>query len=137
VPFFWYYYFIMNISEVKKAFGHKLIGTSYMKKVVCRTVLLLTPEVAEFVTQSCWFVGSFTDGWAFTLKGNEIGKGEYLIFLSDELLNAGESDMRYTILHEIGHVILGHRNSIGEVQTKAEVKKQEKEADEFAKKFLA
>jgi hypothetical protein len=31
---------------------------------------------------------------------------------------------------------LGHRNSIGKVQSKAEVRKQEKEADEFAIKFL-
>lgn len=125
-----------NISEIKKALGHKLIGTSFMKKVVCQTILLLPPNLAEFVTKHVWFVGSFTDGWAFTLKGNEIGKAEYLIFLSDELIDAGEEDMRYTILHEIGHVVLGHRNSIGEVQTKAEVKKQEKEADEFVKRFL-
>jgi Zn-dependent peptidase ImmA (M78 family) len=35
----------------------------------------------------------------------------------------------------VGHVVLGHRNSIGKVQTKREVRKQEKEADEFASRF--
>ena len=126
----------MNISEIRKSFGHKLIGTEFMKKIVCRAVLLLPEETAKFVAKHCWITGSFEDGWAFTLRGSEIGKGEYLIFLSDELLNAGERQMTYTLIHEIGHVVLGHRNSIGEVQTKSEIRKQEKEADAFAIKFL-
>jgi len=125
----------MNIPEIRKSFGHKLIGNSFMKKVVCRTLILLPLETVKFITKHCWIVSSFEDGWAFTLKGSEVGKREYLIFLSDELLSAGETQMRYTILHEVGHVVLGHRNSIGEVQSKSEVRKQEKEADEFAKKY--
>jgi len=107
-----------------------------MKKAVCQTLLLLPLDLINFVTKHVWFVGSFGDGWAFTLKGTEIGKGEYLIFLSDELLEAGWGDICYTVLHEVGHVILGHRNSIGEVQSKAEVKLQERQADEFARKFI-
>jgi Zn-dependent protease with chaperone function len=126
----------MNVFEIRKSFGHKLIGSEFMKKVVCRALLLLPHEIAGFVAKHCWIVGSFEDGWAFTLKGSEIGGGEYLIFLSDELLNAGEAQMRYTLIHEIGHVVLGHRNSIGEVQTKVEIRLQEKEADEFAISFL-
>jgi hypothetical protein len=126
----------MNFSEIQKALGHKLIGTSFMKRVVCQTILLLPPDLINFVTKNVWFVGSFTDGWAFTLKAGELGKGEYLIFLSDELLEAGESDMRFTILHEIGHVVLGHRNSIGKVQGKSEVRLQEREADKFARKLI-
>jgi hypothetical protein len=124
-------------SEIRKALGHKLIGTNYMKKVVCRTILLLPHNLIDFVTKKVWFVGSFEDGWAFTLKGSEIGRGEYLIFLSDELIGAGEENMQYTILHEIGHVILGHRNSIGEVQSKAEVRLQERQADEFVLRILS
>jgi Zn-dependent protease with chaperone function len=132
----------MNSSEmlapggIKKALGHKLIGSSFMKRVVCQTILLLPSDLINFVTKNVWFVGSFIDGWAFTLKASELGKGEYLIFLSDELIEAGESDMRYTILHEIGHVILGHRNSIGEIQSKKEVRLQERQADEFARKLI-
>ena len=76
------------------------------------------------------------DGWAFTLRGDELKENEYLVFLSDELLNEDENQITWTIAHEIGHVILGHRNSIGEVQTKEEIKNQEKEADAFAKKYL-
>jgi hypothetical protein len=134
--FFVVKYSDMNISEIRKSFGHRLIGSEYMKKVVYRTVALLPDKMAGFVAGHCWVIGSFEDGWAFTLKGNEIGKGEYLIFLSDELLAAGERQMRDTLIHEIGHVVLGHRNSIGEVQTKAEVRKQEKEAEAFTRRYI-
>jgi Zn-dependent peptidase ImmA (M78 family) len=41
----------------------------------------------------------------------------------------------YSIAHEIGHVILKHRNSTLVKQTKREIKKQEREADKFAKQF--
>lgn len=124
-----------NASIVQKAFGHKLIGTKYMKRMVTRTVSGLPDEIINFVTKYCWFVSSFSDGFAFTLRQDDLKKGEYLIFLSDELLQEPEWQIRFSITHEIGHVILGHRNSIGEVQTKSEIKKQELEADEFAKKY--
>ncbi|SRR5258708_187283 len=122
--------------EIKKAFGHKLIANDYTKRIIIETIQLLPDDLIKFVTKNCWFVSSFEDGWAFVVKGDEIKEQEYLIFLSDELIKEGESQMRYTILHEIGHVILGHRNSIGEIQSKAEVRKQEKEADEFVRKYL-
>lgn len=123
-------------SIIKKSFGHKLIGTRFMKSVVAKAVSRLPDEMIDFVTKHIWLVGSFEDGWAFTLKHEDLKPGEYLIFLSDELLSEDESQIIFTILHEIGHVILGHRNSIGEVQTKAEIRNQEKEADAFAEKYF-
>lgn len=117
-------------------FGHRLIGSKYMKKVVTESLRMLPGELADFVTKHVWFVGSFEDGWAFALRHDELKMGEYLVFLSDELLSQSEYQIHYTILHEVGHVVLGHRNSIGEVQPKSEIRKQEKEADEFARKYL-
>ncbi len=126
----------MTIPEIQKAFGHKLIGNSSMKKVVAKTLQILPLDIIKFITRSTWIVGSFEDGWAFTLRGDELKKGEYLIFLTDELLAADEDQIMQTIMHEIGHVVLGHRNSIGKVQTKSDVRKQEQEADEFVEKYL-
>lgn len=125
-----------SISKIQRAFGHKLIGTKFMKRVVCQTLLILPPKIIDYVTKHCWFVGSFDDGWGFTLRADELKRGECLIFLSDELLSQGIGQIRYTIVHEIGHVILGHRNSILEVQSRSEIRKQEKEADEFVRSFL-
>lgn len=121
---------------VQKAFGHKLIGNKYMREMVAKTLLHFPENIILEVTKKCWFVSSFSDGWAFALKAEELKKGECMIFLSDELFEQDERQIMYSIAHEIGHVILGHRNSIGEVQTKAEIKKQEREADEFARKFV-
>lgn len=127
---------MVTIDKIKRAFGYRLIGNTYMERTVCRTVSLLPTELIKFVTRYCWFISSFEDGWAFVLKASELKKGEFLIFLSDGLLDAGEEQMRSTILHEIGHVVLGHRNSIGKVQTKAEIKRQEREADKFIEEYL-
>jgi len=107
-----------------------------MKKMVGKALRKVPKDIVNFVTKTTWIIGSFEDGWAFTLRGDELKKEEYLIFLSDELFEADEKQIIWTIIHEIGHVVLGHRNSIGKVQSKSEVRKQEKEADEFAVKCL-
>lgn len=106
-----------------------------MVKVVCETLLYLPNEIIKYVTRNVWFISSPEDAWAFTFRGSDIGK-QHLIVISDELLKQNAYDMRYTILHEIGHVILGHKNSMGFEQTSSEIKLQEKEADRFAKKYL-
>lgn len=124
-----------KILDIKKALGHKLIGSKHLKETVCKTILIFPEDIIKRVTKYCWFVGSFEDGWGFTLRADELGEGECLIFLSDELLREDEKQISHTIVHEIGHFILGHRNSIGKVQTKSEIRKQEKEADEFASYF--
>lgn len=107
-----------------------------MKRMVIKTLSFFPEEIVNYVTKTTWFIGSFEDGWAFTLRGDELKPNEYLIFLSDELLVEDEAQIIWTIAHEIGHVVLNHRNSIGLPQTKSEIKKQEKEADEFAKKYV-
>lgn len=105
--------------------------------MVCETLLIFPNEIIKYITSHCWFVGSFEDGWAFVLRGDELKEDESLIFLSDELLKENEKQIKYTIAHEVAHIILGHRNSIGKPQSKSEVRKQEKEADEFALYYLS
>jgi hypothetical protein len=125
-----------TFSKIQKAFGPRLIGNKFMKRTVSETLSIFPNEIIYFVTRNCWIIGSFEDGWAFTLKAGDLKKNEFLIFLSDELLSQNTRQIRYTISHEIGHIILGHRNAIGKTQSKSEVRRQEKEADAFAKHFL-
>jgi Zn-dependent peptidase ImmA (M78 family) len=115
-------------------FEGKLVGTKFMKKWVCETLVKMPIEIIDFITQNCWFFGSMDDAWAFTFTGNDL-KNQHLIFLSDDLLNQHPQRIMFSIAHEIGHVILKHRNSTLVKQTKAEIKQQEIEADEFAKQF--
>ena len=123
-------------GKIRRAFGHKLIGSSRMERVVSETLLVFPDEIIDFITKNCWFVGSFEDGWAFALRGDELKRNEFLIYLSDQLLVQSKQDMRYTIAHEIGHIVLGHKNSILESQTKQEIRRQEKQAHDFARKHL-
>jgi Zn-dependent peptidase ImmA (M78 family) len=43
----------------------------------------------------------------------------------------------WTIAHEIGHILLELKNGIGKGQLKSEIRKQEREADEFARRVLS
>jgi hypothetical protein len=124
-----------SVTKVRKGFGGRLIGSPFMKRIVCDTVLLLPSEIIEYVTSKVWILSSPEDAWAMTFRGDEI-KDRHLVFISDELLRQQEEQISYTILHEIGHVILRHRNSIGYEQTETEIKQQETDADQFARRYL-
>jgi hypothetical protein len=124
-----------TITKIRKALGGKLIGNLFMREIVCKTLLLLPPDTIENICKKVWFISSPEDAWALTFRGSEI-KNRSLIFLSDELLNQNAQQINFTILHEIGHVVLNHRNSIGYQQTQTEIKQQEQEADRFAKTYV-
>jgi hypothetical protein len=125
----------MTPLEIADLFGGRLVGTPFMKALVCEAVALLPEEIIKKVTRDVWFLSSSEDAWAYTFKGNDL-KDKHLIFVSDELLREDPSQIQYTIIHEIGHVILGHENSMGRKQTQSEIDQQEREADEFAKNYL-
>jgi hypothetical protein len=133
----WYSALIVehNVQEIYHSFKGKLIGSLPMKMHVCLTLSLMPQDVIHFITTNCWFLGSMEDAWAFAFTGSDI-KNDHLIFLSDELLMQDESQIHYSIAHEIGHVMLNHRNSILTKQTKGEIQKQEQEADVFAHTYV-
>jgi hypothetical protein len=124
-----------ELKHIYHQFQGKLVGRSQMKLHVCKVVSLLPDNIAEFITSNCWFLGSLEDAWAFTFTGNDL-KDQHLIFLSDELLSQDEQQIHYSICHEIGHVMLGHRNSVLVRQSKEEINQQELEADEFTRQYL-
>lgn len=124
-----------KVKNIYYAFSGKLIGRSLMKAKVCKTLALMPDKIIDFVTKNCWFVSSFDDAYGFAFTGNEL-KDQHLIFLSDELFQENDEQISFTIAHEIGHVILKHRNSVSVKQSKEEIKIQEKEADEFADKYI-
>jgi Zn-dependent peptidase ImmA (M78 family) len=124
-----------DIKKVRAAFGGKLVGSVFMKTMICETVLIFPSEMIERITGNIWFLSSDDESWAYTFDGND-ARDKHFIYLSHELFNENKSQIMYTIAHEIGHVILKHKNSIGRRQTESEIKKQEREADEFAKFHL-
>lgn len=124
-----------SLEQVKNKFGGRLVVRKSAVNFICEIVALLPDEMVDYITSKVWVVNSMDDAWGFTFKGDEL-KGKHLIFLSDELFNAEKSQIAYTLMHEIGHVILKHQNSILEQQTSEEITKQESEADRFARDYL-
>ena len=106
-----------------------------MKRSVVEALQRLPVDIVDYVTENVWFISSFDDAFGFVLTGEEL-QGKQLIFLSDELFSEPKAQIHYTIIHEVGHVILKHRNAILKPQTQAEAEKQEYDADQFANKFL-
>lgn len=74
------------------------------------------------------------DAWGYTFTGNDL-LDQHLIFLSDDLLRQDFEQIRWSILHEIGHVVLKHKNNIFVKQDIHAIHRQEKEADAFAQQF--
>jgi hypothetical protein len=125
----------MNTQEIRSAFGGRLVGTKTLKESVCEVVALLPEDLQDYITEYVWFVGSMHDAWAYTFTGNDLAD-QHLIFLSDDLLGQDKDQIYWSIAHEIGHVVLGHKNNIFIKQSKVAVNRQEEEADGFAAEFV-
>ncbi len=123
-------------SEIELKLKNRLIGKRQMQEAVISALTLLPNDIADQVTSQVWFVSNFDDAWGFTLDSKDLGQ-RHLVFLSDELFFEPRQQVHYTILHEIGHVVLQHRNAFFKPQTRQETEKQEYEADKFAQKYLA
>lgn len=130
----------MRLSEpfatIFEKFDGRIVGTDDTKRLIVETIALLPDEIIDFVTKNCWFLSSMDDAWAFTFTGNDL-KDQHLIFLSDDLLSQSIEQIAHTIIHEVGHVMLGHKNAILAHQSKDEVRKQEYEADDFARQYIS
>ncbi len=124
-----------ELKHIYHQFEGKLVGKTLLKIQVCKVLNQMPKDIINFVTQNCWFLGSLEDAWAFTFTGNDL-KDQHLIFLSDELFEQDQHQMQYSIAHEIGHVMLGHRNSVVVQQSPEEIQQQEREADAFAKQYI-
>ncbi len=122
-------------NKIIKAFGGRIVGDQQTKMLIAQTIAKLPNEIIDYVTQKVWFLSSSPDAYGYTFHGADI-PDKYLILLTDELFTQDLSQIQYTILHEVGHVILKHRNSIEVKQTKAEIRQQESEADQFAYSYL-
>ncbi len=125
----------MPPHEIAHRLGGKLVGKPIVKTQVCEVIAFFPREIIDFLIEHVWFFSSPGDAWAYTFRGDDL-KDKHMIFLSDELFEEEKDQIKYTIAHEIGHVVLGHKNSIGRKQTQSEIDKQEREADQFAKRYL-
>ena len=125
----------LDLSRILKDFGSRLIGDDRSKKIICETLLLFPRAVVDYITRNVWFITPFDDAWSFTLEADGLAS-KSLVFLSDDLLRQDDDQIRYSIAHEIAHIMLGHRNPYGVIIRKGSDKRSETDADEFARYYL-
>ena len=123
-----------RLYAIQLAFKGKLVGKKKMKQHVVEVLDLMPQEIIDFVTENVWFVTSFEDAWAFAFTGNDF-QNKHVIFLSDELFYQSPQQIHWTIAHEIGHVVLGHKNRFSEKFSKKKIQEQEDEGDTFAREY--
>ncbi len=126
---------MMTIPQIKKSFGGKIVADDFAKNMIAQAIAKLPLDKIGYLTSNVWFFCSLPNTWAYAFHGNDL-KDKHLIFLSNGLFNEPQNQIQYTILHEIGHILLNHKNSIGFKQTKKEIAIQEQQADQFAYKYL-
>lgn len=124
----------MTVEEIEQAFWGKVIGSKHIKQAVYQTLTVFPDDITQYITKNCWFMGSMDDAYAYAFTGNDL-KDQHLIFLSDDLFLQSEEQIHFTIAHEIGHIMLGHKNSVQYKQSKEEITRQEQQADAFAHQY--
>ena len=124
-----------RLEKIRKDFGHKLVGNKHAKRIICETLLMFPNDIINLVTKNICFLASFHDAWAYTLDSRDF-QNKHVIILSDQLFEQNREQIRSTIIHEIGHVILGHRNAFNAQQSREEIAKQEQDAESFTVYYI-
>lgn len=60
--------------------------------------------------------------------------GDFVVFLSPELLTLSEEEIRTVIAHELAHLLLGHTEALS-LSARHEAEKGERQADDLAKSW--
>ena len=112
-----------------------MVGDDQIKNLIYETLQIFPKQIVDYISDNVWFVSSFNDAWSFTLEADDLC-GKAIVFLSDDLLRQDREQIKYSVAHEIAHVMLGHKNPYDSRPIKNQEKKYETSADEFAKYYL-
>lgn len=124
-----------SIKNLQYRFGGRILAEESAKDLITEALLYLPSDILEFLIDRVWFFGSTTDAWAYTFDGNDLSD-QYFIFLSEDLFRQARRQIFYTVLHEVGHIVLKHKNSINYRQSPEQIAQQEKQADDFVYQYL-
>lgn len=104
--------------------------------ILAKAISKLPMKIVDWTTKNLLFISSSDEYFAFYLPKHEWKHKKGFIFLSEALKNESEEKQTFQIAHEIAHVKLNHKSPVFSDLTEIEMKRQEKEADELANKWL-
>lgn len=137
-----------TIEEVNKLLGSLLIQSNEsVKPVIARALTMVPKEIADYIIQKCFLLSLWKEADGSTIQISHFKEKEYLIVISDDILEKCFSQRRdiqlglwnevegySTILHEFAHCWLRHKSSPG--LSESVVIQQEKETSGLAEEWF-
>ena len=106
-------------------------GNEMCSSLVAEVLSKAPRRVVDKVLKHCAIVMPNSDGAYFNSKYAK----DSLIVLSERLLDMKSKEQHFTVLHEVAHFHLKHKDSMLSSMTKKQQKRQEDKADELANKW--
>lgn len=102
---------------------------------LAKALAKLPKKIVEWASLNVIFISSNNESPAFIIP-RILKPWKGAVFLSDCLLDESEDMQSFIIAHEIAHFRLKHKGSPFERLTEEEYQKQQRDADELARKWL-
>jgi len=106
------------------------------RRILAISIAKLPEKIIEWTTENLIFFSSTDAEWAYSIPIEFWNLKKGFVFLCENLKNPNPHFQAKSIAHEIAHFILKHKSPIMHDLTDEESRKQEKEADELALKWL-
>jgi Zn-dependent peptidase ImmA (M78 family) len=125
-----------SLEEADYAFAGMNSVSEEFRVIIARALSKLPKEIVDWTAEAAFFFSSSEEYFAFTLRKIDFAHKQGFIFLSENLKWESEEKQAFMIAHEIAHLKLNHRSPILDRLSEQETRKQEKEADILATKWL-
>jgi len=110
------------------------------EEILSDALAVLDKELVDKIASEVYFISaSLIKAVCLPLDTVQLKGKKAIIFISNELLKQGEAGIKQDLLHEVAHHILKHKClfDFDEAKMRQEVLRQEKEADNLVKKWIA
>ena len=111
------------------------LGEDKLRYVVARALFKIPADVVELVVEGCLFFMPTIEGKSTYLPLSVI-RGKPIIGVPESLLDEPEEVVDRTIIHEVAHFVLKHKDPAVDGLTTEEYEEQERRADSLVDQWL-
>ena len=111
------------------------LDNQQLRYVVAKSLSKLPIEIIDKVTENCLFIMPKIEELGIYLP-NDFIKDKQIFAFPEKLLEKEEHEIEHTILHEVAHYYLKHKNALIHNLSAEEYDRQEEEANKQVDKWL-
>ncbi len=115
--------------------GEMTLGNEKLRFAVAKCLSKLPLEIIEQVTKNCLFVMPTIEKLGIYLT-NDLINDKVIFAFPEKLLEKEKSEIEHTILHEVAHYYLNHKNPLIYTLSGEEYDSQEQEANKQVDEWL-